>query len=101
MSGRVSGRAGPNFFSGQVRCADGLHLVGNPVITFREGVWGGSLPVCGGGWMWVEVVVMGIIIVLITSYWDLPCPAPGGEWENYSYRRIKRVCSQVYLLPGV
>ena len=50
---------------------------------------------------WVEVVVLGIIILLTTSYWDLPCPAPGGEWENYSYQRIKRVCSQVYLLPGV
>jgi len=45
-NGQVSGRAGPNYFSGYVRCGEGLVLVGSPAIRCRAGVWGGAMPVC-------------------------------------------------------
>jgi len=44
--GQVSGRAGPNYFSGSVRCEEGLVLVGNPAIRCSAGVWSGAMPVC-------------------------------------------------------
>ena len=47
-NGQVSGRAGPNYFSGSVRCEVGLVLVGNPAIRCSAGVWGGAMPVCAG-----------------------------------------------------
>ena len=47
-NGQVSGRAGPNYFSGYVRCGVGLVVVGSPVIRCTAGVWGGAMPVCAG-----------------------------------------------------
>jgi len=45
-NGQVSGRAGPNYFSGSVRCEVGLVLVGSPAIRCSAGVWSGAMPVC-------------------------------------------------------
>ena len=44
-NGQVSGQASPNFFSGQVRCNNWFHLMGNPGIMFQVGNWSGTVPV--------------------------------------------------------
>ena len=92
INGQVSGRASPNFFSGQVMCNDGLHLVGNPIIKCRAGTWSETIPVCAGGWWVVGCVV---IIMLTLSHWVLSFPTPGEEWEKYPHQRIKTVSCQV------
>ena len=42
-----------------------------------------------------------MIIMLTSSYWDLPNSSQGEEWEKYFHQRVKRVRREVQLLQRV